>query len=97
VQVTDNVGPVDSINELEMINGFIYANVYQSEFIVKIDPANGHVVGKINLPGLKEQYFAKQITEGRPDVLNGIAYDSTSKKIYFTGKRWPKLFEATFN
>lgn len=97
MQVTDNLGPVDSINELELINGFVYANVYQSDFIIKIDPANGHVVGKINLPGLAQQYFPNQIVKERTDVLNGIAYDSTSKKIYITGKRWPKIFEATFN
>ena len=97
MEVTNNEGPVEAINELEMINGFIYANVYQSDFIIKIDPANGHVVGKIDLPGLKQQYFANQIVEGRTDVLNGIAYDSTSKKVYFTGKRWPKMFEATIN
>lgn len=96
VQVTDNTGPVDSINELELIDGFVYANVYQSEFIVKIDPANGHVVGKIDLPGLKQQYFYNQLVP-RTDVLNGIAYDSTTKKIYITGKRWPKMFEATIN
>jgi glutamine cyclotransferase len=97
VQVTDNLGPVESLNELEMINGFVFANVYQSDFIVKIDPANGHVVGKIDLPRLKQQYFSNQIVPERTDVLNGIAYDSTSKKIYITGKRWPKMFEATFN
>lgn len=97
VQVTDNLGPVDSINELEMINGFVFANVYQSDFIIKIDPANGHVVGKIDLPGLKEQYFSNQIVKDRTDVLNGIAYDSISKKIYITGKRWPTMFEATIN
>ena len=97
VQVTDNLGPVESINELEMINGFVFANVYQSDFIIKIDPANGHVVGKIDLPGLKEQYFSNQIVKDRTDVLNGIAYDSISKKIYITGKRWPRMFEATFN
>ena len=97
MQVSSNSGPEMYLNELEMINGFIYANVYQSDYIVKIDPANGHVVGKINLAGLKEQYFRDQIVPGRTDVLNGIAYDSISKKIYITGKRWPKLFEATFN
>lgn len=97
VQVTDNIGPVESINELEMINGYVFANVYQSDFIIKIDPANGHVVGKIDLPGLKEQYFFNQIVKDRTDVLNGIAYDSISKKIYITGKRWPTMFEATFN
>ena len=93
VQVRDNIGPIDSLNELELINGFVFANVYQSEFIVKIDPANGNVVGRIDLPGLKEQYFKNQIVP-RTDVLNGIAYDSASKKIYITGKRWPKMFEA---
>lgn len=97
LQVTDNGAPVESINELEMIDGFVFGNVYQSEEIVKIDPVNGHVVGKIYLPGMKEQYFPQQIIPGRTDVLNGIAYDSTSKKIYFTGKRWPKMFEAVIN
>ncbi len=94
VQVTDNTGPVDSINELELIDGFVFANVYMQDIIVKIDPANGHVVGKIELPGLMQQYFYNQIVKDRTNVLNGIAYDSTSKKIYFTGKRWPKMFEA---
>jgi len=97
MQVMDNEGPVTELNELELINGFVYANVYQSNFIVKIDPANGHVVGRIDLPGLAQQYFANQIVSGRTDVLNGIAYDSVTKKIYITGKRWPKMFEATIN
>ena len=94
VQVTDNFGPVQAINELELIDGFVFANVYQSEYIVKIDLANGHVVGRIDLPGLKDKFFKNQNIPVRTDVLNGIAYDSTSKKIYFTGKRWPKMFEA---
>ena len=95
LQVTDNLGPVEALNELEWIDGFVYANVYQSDYIVKIDPANGHVVGKINLPGMKQQYFPNLVVPGRTDVLNGIAYDSTSKKMYITGKRWPKLFEVS--
>ncbi|MFZ4059325.1 MAG: glutaminyl-peptide cyclotransferase [Ferruginibacter sp.] len=95
IQVVDNNGPVDNLNELEWINGSVFANVYQTDNIVKIDPGNGHVIGKINLPGLAQQYFAKDIVPDRTDVLNGIAYDSINKKIYFTGKRWPKLFEAT--
>jgi glutamine cyclotransferase len=97
IQVTDNLGPVEAINELELIDGFVYANVYTKDIIVKIDPANGHVVGKIDLPGLKQQYFYNQIVPERTDYLNGIAYDSTTKKLYFTGKRWPKMFEATIN
>jgi glutamine cyclotransferase len=96
-QVTDNIGPVNNLNELELINGFVFANVYQSDFIVKIDPANGHVVGKIDLSGLKDQYFKNLLVPERTDVLNGIAYDSTTKKIYITGKRWPKMFEAFIN
>ena len=94
IQVTDNLGPVTELNELEMIDHYVYANVYQSDYIVKIDLSNGHVVGKLDLPGLKQQYFANQVTP-RTDVLNGIAYDSTTKRLFFTGKRWPKLFEAT--
>jgi glutamine cyclotransferase len=97
IQVTDNIGPVENLNELELINGYVYANVYTFDYIVKIDPANGHVVGKINLPGLPQQYFSSQIVKDRTDYLNGIAYDSATKKIYITGKRWPKMFEATIN
>jgi glutamine cyclotransferase len=97
VAVTEDGRPIDSINELEYIDGFVYANVYQSDFIVKIDPVSGHVTGRIDLPGLKEKYFMKEIIPERTDVLNGIAYDSTSKKLFITGKRWPKLFELTLN
>jgi glutamine cyclotransferase len=96
VAVTEDGNSMESLNELEYIDGFIFANVYQSDFIVKIDPSSGHIVGKLDLPGLKEKYFAKEITE-RTDVLNGIAYDSTIKKIYVTGKRWPKMFEISLN
>ena len=97
VAVTEDGRSIDSINELEYIDGFVYANVYQSEFIVKVDPASGHVAGKIDLPGLKERYFPNQIIPERTDVLNGIAYDSATKKIFITGKRWPKMFEISLN
>jgi glutaminyl-peptide cyclotransferase len=95
ITVNEDGSPIDSINELEYIDGFVYANVWQSEFIIKIDPATGNVVGKMDLPGLLQKYAPKEITENT-DVLNGIAYDSTTKKMYITGKRWPKLFEVTF-
>ena len=95
-QVTDNIGPVREINELEYFNGFVFANVYGSDIILKIDPANGHVAGVINLPKLIQQY-AKDFTPDEQEVLNGIAWDSASKKMYITGKRWPKMFEVTFN
>lgn len=93
IAVTDNAGPVWELNELEYIDGFVYANVYQSDHIVKIDPSSGHVVGKLDLPGLDTQFFKDQIVPGRTDVLNGIAYDSSTRKLYITGKRWPKMFE----
>ncbi|MGF2411377.1 glutaminyl-peptide cyclotransferase [Ferruginibacter sp.] len=96
IAATADGNPVRELNELEYIDGFVYANVYGADFIVKIDPVSGHVVGQIDLPGLKEKYFVKEITD-RTDVLNGIAYDSATKKIYVTGKRWAKLFEITLN
>ena len=97
VAVTEDSRPIDSINELEYIDGFVYANVYLYDFIVKVDPASGHVMGKIDLPGLKEKYFPSQIIPERTDVLNGIAYDSATKKLFITGKRWPKMFEVKLN
>jgi len=97
LQVVDNLGPVDQINELEYVDGYVYANVWQTDYIIKIDPSNGHVVGKISLPDLIHQYAPALYIEGRTDVLNGIAWDSTTQKMYITGKRWPKLFELTLN
>jgi glutamine cyclotransferase len=96
IAVTADSRPVTELNELEYIDNFVYANVYGSDFIVKIDPASGHVVGKLDFQGIKEKYFAKEITD-RTDYFNGIAYDSATKKIFVTGKRWPKLFEVTLN
>ncbi len=95
-QVTDNIGPIKEINELEFIDGFVFANVYGSDIILKIDPANGHVVGIINLPKLIQQY-AKDFKPDDNEVLNGIAWDSANKKMYITGKHWPKIFELTIN
>ena len=94
IAVTDNGGPVQELNELEYIDGFVFANVWQTNIIVKIDPSSGHVVGRMDLSDLQNTYFKDQVTE-RTDVLNGIAYDSSSKKLYITGKRWPKMFEVT--
>lgn len=90
--VADNKGEVDSLNELELINGYVYANRWLTNDIVKIDTATGHVTGKLNLTGLLQQYDPNAPIEDGA-VLNGIAYDSTSKKLYITGKDWPKLFE----
>ena len=83
----------DSLNELEFINGFIYANIWLSNYIVKIDTATGKVVGKLDLSSLV--YEAKN-KNPRADVLNGIAYDSVTNKIYVTGKLWPNIYEIEF-
>jgi glutaminyl-peptide cyclotransferase len=97
VAVTEDSNPIENLNELEYIDGFVWANVWQTDQILKIDPASGHVVGRIDLPDLRQQYFPKEIIPERTDVLNGIAYDSTTKKLFITGKRWPKLFEIKLN
>jgi glutamine cyclotransferase len=96
ISVADNTGSLDRINELEFIDGYIFANRYQTNDILKIDTANGHVVGKMDLTGILEQYDAKEIKTDT-DVLNGIAYDSATKNLYITGKRWPKMFKIRLN
>ncbi len=91
ISVTDNNGNIDNVNELEYVDGFIYGNVYQTDIIIKIDPTNGHVVGKLSFPNLIQQYAPKEVTN-RTDYFNGIAYDSATKNFYVTGKRWPRMF-----
>ncbi len=93
--VSDNNGYTDSINELEWVNGFIYANKYLTDYILKIDPASGQVVGKLNLTGLLQQ--SNQPIVANTDVLNGIAYNPTTGTIFVTGKRWPALYELKLN
>jgi glutamine cyclotransferase len=81
--------PVKSLNELEYVKGEILANIWGSNYIVRIDPATGNVVGVVDLKGLlKPEDLAPGI-----DVLNGIAYDAAGDRLFVTGKRWPKLFE----
>ena len=92
VGVSDNNGPVGNINELEYINGFILANIWQSDIIIKIDPESGKVLGKADFSGTKEKYFPEALDKA--EVLNGIAYDSTTKRLFITGKYWPKIFEV---
>jgi len=96
LSVADNTGPLSKLNELEFINGYIYANRWYTDVIEKIDTGNGHVVGRIDLAGLLHQYDPN--ARYNPDaVLNGIAYDSSSKKLYITGKDWSKMFLMHFN
>ncbi|TKK70778.1 glutaminyl-peptide cyclotransferase [Ilyomonas limi] len=96
VSVTNNYGPVGKINELEYVNGAIYANVWFENIILKIDPQSGQVVGQINLQNLV-QNSGITLNDPNEDVLNGIAYDSTKDALYITGKRWPALFEIKLN
>lgn len=93
LKVTENGMPLSHINELEYINGYIYANVWLTNYIVKIDPANGKVVGKLDLSPLS--YEAKNKNPSA-DVLNGIAFDPTNNKIYVTGKMWTNIYEIQF-
>lgn len=83
----------DYLNELEYIKGYIYANIWTKNYLVKIDPQNGKVIGTINLSPLTEEAKIKNPTA---DVLNGIAYDSASDKIYITGKLWTNIFQIDF-
>jgi len=87
--VYDNEGPVRYLNELEYIDGYIYANIYQYENIVKFDPKTGKVAAYIDLSHILPMNDYKPNT----DVLNGIAYDNENKRLFVTGKLWPKLFE----
>lgn len=91
--VTEEGSPTYNLNELEYIDGFVYANQYTTPYILKINPTTGEVVGKADLSSLVTQ--AQTIYPGA-EVLNGIAYDSATKKIFVTGKWWPQLFEITW-
>jgi glutamine cyclotransferase len=91
VEVCDEHGPVTRLNELEYIDNEIWANVYTTDTIVRINPENGVVTAKINMTGLLPN--SEKVPE--TDVLNGIAYDKASGKIFVTGKKWPKLYEIT--
>lgn len=96
VGVTDNNGPVGNLNELEYINGAVFANIYLTDYIIKIDPSNGHITGKMDLSGLLEK-SGKQVNKEEGYVLNGIAFDSSKNSLYITGKKWPLLYEMKIN
>lgn len=90
IDVYDNNGQVDQLNELEYIDGKIYANIYQTDKIAVIDPKNGAVERYINFAGLlpvKDKF-------DNTDVLNGIAWDAAGKRLFVTGKKWDKLFQV---
>ena len=89
VEVHDGDSPVNRLNELEYVRGEVYANVWQTDSIARIDPGTGRVVGWIDLSGLLTPEDKSQSV----DVLNGIAYDEENDRLFVTGKLWPKLFE----
>ena len=90
VPVTYRGGPVHKLNELEFIDGEVFANVWQTNFIVRIDPATGVVNGVIDLTQLAASV---EVEDPRDDVLNGIAWDPVGHRLFVTGKDWPSLFE----
>lgn len=89
IRVTADGTPVTQINELEWVEGQIYANIWQTDRIARIDPFSGRVLGWIDLTGLDK---LSGVGPGTDNVLNGIAYDKAKKRLFVTGKMWPKLF-----
>lgn len=89
LSVSLNGRPLQRINELEYVNGELLANIWMTRYIARIDPANGRVVGLIDLAPL----IARVALSDPDSVANGIAYDRTARKLYVTGKNWPSLFE----
>jgi len=90
INILDHGQSVDRLNELEYVKGEIFANVWGTSYIVRIDPATGRVLGVIDFTGL----LAPEDYRNNTDVMNGIAYDAEGDRLFVTGKRWPKLFEV---
>src|SRR5262249_36572434 len=89
LRVVDENGPLRGLNELEMVKGELFANVFKSDSIVRIDPATGRVRGLIDCTGL----FPASERSSIEAVMNGIAYDQDGDRLFVTGKFWPRLFE----
>lgn len=90
--VTDDSEPITLINELEYFNGFIYANQWHSNHILKIDPADGRIVARVDLSRLAAAVRDRLSEPDSRDVLNGIAWDAAGRQLLVTGKHWPTLF-----
>ncbi len=91
IDVTYLGQPLNQINELEYINGEVWANVYQTDFIARINPETGVVTSIVDLAGI----LANETVTGQVDVLNGIAWDAAGERLFVTGKLWPKVYEIT--
>src|SRR5579863_1187820 len=87
--VRDGTRPVSNLNELELIEGEIWANIWLKEIVARIDPRTGQVNSWVDFTGLRQAAGCREDC----DILNGIAYDAPHKRIFVTGKHWPKLFE----
>jgi len=90
VLVTDDGAAVERLNELEYARGEVFANIWQTESIIRIDPETGEVLGWIDLSGI----LPAEARTDQTDVLNGIAYDAELDRLFITGKRWPHLYEV---
>ena len=100
VSVHNHLGPVNNLNELEYINGYVYANQWETDYILKIDPSSGLVTGILDFTDALKRfaninYDKKSVQQGA--VLNGIAWDSASNRLFVTGKLWPKMLEVKLN
>jgi glutamine cyclotransferase len=93
IEAYTNTRKVENLNELEYVNGMIYANVWQQNSILIVNPTNGKIEGVANLNSLKEQMQKEQTLDENDDVLNGIAYDKENNRLFITGKHWGKLYE----
>lgn len=94
IQVATNKGIKSKFNELEWVDGKIYANTYQFPSVSIINPQNGAIEAIINFKGLQDRIGNKNDLDPVNEVLNGIAYNSADGKLYVTGKDWDKLFEV---
>jgi glutamine cyclotransferase len=90
IDISAHGQPVANLNELEYVRGELYANVWKTEFILRIDPSTGKILGSVDFVGLLPQGDRARDT----DVMNGIAYDAQRDRLFVTGKNWPKLFEV---
>ncbi len=90
ITVKDGSGSISNLNELEFVRGEIFANVWHEDRIARISPANGRVLGWIDLAGLLSR---AERTSNPEVVLNGIAYDAAGNRLFVTGKLWPRIFE----
>ena len=93
VRVKSGIRTVSKLNELEYVNGEIFANIWYRDQIARIDPQTGRVTGWLDLKELKP----REVRRNREAVLNGIAWDETNRRLFVTGKHWPTLYEVTFD